>query len=150
MIGTVAGSYKILEEIGEGGMGKVYRGVDTMLEREVAIKVLRSELTSQPHLVERFRTEAITLSKLSHPNIALLYAFLKHEEHFFMVMEFVRGDTLDKRARRTGLLPYDQAIKVFLYVLEALGYAHSMNVVHRDIKPNNIMITEQGEVKVMD
>ncbi len=150
MIGTVAGNFKILEEIGEGGMGKVYRGVDTMLDREVAIKVLRTELTSQPHLVERFRTEAITLAKLSHPNIALLYTFMKHEDHFFMVMEYVRGDTLDKRMRRAGLLPYDQAIKVFLYVLDAMGYAHSMNVVHRDIKPNNIMLNEQQDVKVMD
>ncbi len=150
MIGTVAGNYKILEEIGEGGMGKVYRGVDTMLDREVAIKVLRTELTSQPHLVERFRTEAITLAKLSHPNIALLYSFMKHEDHFFMVMEYVRGDTVDKLMRRSGLLPYDQAIKVFLYVLDALGYAHSMNVVHRDIKPNNIMLNENQDVKVMD
>jgi serine/threonine-protein kinase len=150
MIGTVAGNFKILEEIGEGGMGKVYRGVDTMLDREVAIKVLRSELTSQPHLVERFRTEAQTLAKLNHPNIALLYAFLKHEEHFFMVMEFVRGNTLDKHIRKTGLLSYEQALKVFLYVLDALGYAHSMNVVHRDIKPNNIMLADNQEVKVMD
>jgi serine/threonine protein kinase len=150
MIGTKAGSFKILEEIGEGGMGKVYRGVDTMLDREVAIKVLRPELVSQGHLVDRFRSEAITLAKLSHPNIAMLYAFFQQEEHFFMVMEYVRGETLDKRIRRTGLLAYDQALRVFLATLEAIGYAHSMNVVHRDIKPNNIMITESEDIKVMD
>ncbi|MBI1764256.1 MAG: SUMF1/EgtB/PvdO family nonheme iron enzyme [Acidobacteria bacterium] len=150
MIGTVAGNFKILEEIGEGGMGKVYRGVDTMLDREVAIKVLRPELVSQTHLVDRFRSEAMTLAKLNHPNIAMLYAFFQQEQHFYMVMEFVRGETLDKRIRRTGLLAYDQALKVFLYTLEAIGYAHSMNIVHRDIKPNNVMITEAEEVKVMD
>lgn len=150
MIGTVAGSFKILEEIGEGGMGKVYKGVDTMLDREVAIKVLRPELVSQPHLVERFRSEAMTLAKLNHPNIAMLYAFFQQEQHFYMVLEFVRGETLDKRIRRTGLLAYDQALKVFLLTLEAIGYAHSMNIVHRDIKPNNIMITEAEDVKVMD
>ena len=150
MIGTVAGNFKILEEIGEGGMGKVYRGVDTMLDREVAIKVLRPELVSQAHLVDRFRSEAITLAKLNHPNIAMLYAFFQQQEHFYMVMEYVRGETLDKRIRRTGLLAYDQALKVFLYTLEAIGYAHTMNIVHRDIKPNNVMITEAEEVKVMD
>jgi eukaryotic-like serine/threonine-protein kinase len=150
MIGTVAGSFKILEEIGEGGMGKVYKGVDTMLDREVAIKVLRPELVSQAHLVDRFRSEAITLAKLNHPNIAMLYAFFQQDQHFFMVMEYVRGETLDKRIRRTGLLAYDQALKVFLHTLEAIGYAHSMNIVHRDIKPNNVMITESEEVKVMD
>lgn len=150
MIGTVAGNFKILQEIGEGGMGKVYRGVDTMLDREVAIKVLRPELVSQAHLVDRFRSEAMTLAKLNHPNIAMLYAFFQQQEHFYMVMEFVRGETLDKRIRRTGLLAYDQALKVFLYTLEAIGYAHSMNIVHRDIKPNNVMITENEEVKVMD
>ncbi len=150
MIGTVAGSFKIIEEIGEGGMGKVYRGVDTMLDREVAIKVLRPELVSQGHLVDRFRSEAVTLAKLNHPNIAMLYAFFQQDQHFFMVMEYVRGETLDKRIKRTGLLAYDQALRVFLATLEAIGYAHTMNVVHRDLKPNNIMITESEEVKVMD
>jgi serine/threonine-protein kinase len=150
MIGTIAGNFKILEEIGEGGMGKVYKGVDMMLDREVAIKVLRPELVSQPHLVERFRSEAMTLAKLNHPNIALLYAFFQQEQHFFMVLEFVRGETLDKRIRRTGLLAYDQALRVFLLTLEAIGYAHSMGVVHRDIKPNNIMTNESQDVKVMD
>ena len=150
MIGTVAGTFKILEEIGEGGMGKVYRGVDTMLDREVAIKVLRPELVSQAHLVDRFRSEAKTLAQLNHPNIAMLYAFFQQQEYFYMVMEYVRGETLDKRIRRTGLLAYDQALKVFLHTLEAIGYAHTLNIVHRDIKPNNVMITESEEVKVMD
>jgi serine/threonine protein kinase len=150
MIGTVAGSFKIIEEIGEGGMGKVYKGVDTMLEREVAIKVLRPELVSHVHLVERFRSEAMTLAKLNHPNIAMLYAFFQQEQHFYMVLEYVRGETLDKRIRRTGLLAYDQALRTFLLTLEALGYAHSLGVVHRDIKPSNIMITENEDAKVMD
>src|ERR687895_1950116 len=96
MIGNVVGNYKITEKIGEGGMGAVFKGVDLMLEREVAIKMLRPELASQPQVVERFRSEAVTLAKLNHPNIATLYSFIRQGDDFFMVLEFVKGTTLDK------------------------------------------------------
>src|SRR5215470_2529133 len=99
MIGTVVGNYKITQKIGEGGMGAVFKGIDLMLEREVAIKMLRPELASQPDVVERFRLEAITLAKLNHPNIATLYSFLRQGNDFFMVMEFVQGATLDSLLR---------------------------------------------------
>src|SRR5260370_37694631 len=105
MSGNVIGNYKILEKIGEGGMGAVYKGVDLMLEREVAIKALRPELARQPDIVERFRAEAVTLAKLNHPNIATLYSFLRQGDDFFMVMEFVRGEILDSLITRSGAIP---------------------------------------------
>src|SRR5580704_5576031 len=95
MSANVIGNYKIIEKIGEGGMGAVYKGVDLMLEREVAIKALRPELARQPHLVERFRTEAVTLARLNHPNIATLHSFFRQGDDYYMVMEFVRGETLE-------------------------------------------------------
>lgn len=150
MIGNVVGSYKITEKIGEGGMGAVFKGIDMMLEREVAIKMLRPELASQPQVVERFRSEAVTLAKLNHPNIATLFSFLRQGEHFFMVMEFVRGETLDSLMRRSGAMPCDQAIALVCQALEGIDHAHRMGIIHRDIKPANIMLTETGTLKVMD
>src|SRR5258708_39795423 len=95
MIGSVVGNYKIIDKIGEGGMGAVFKGVDLMLEREVAIKMLRPELAQQPNLVERFRTEAVTLAKLNHPNVATLHSFFRQGYDFFIVMEFLLGETHD-------------------------------------------------------
>jgi serine/threonine protein kinase len=150
MIGNVVGSYKITEKIGEGGMGAVFKGIDLMLEREVAIKMLRPELASQPQVVERFRSEAVTLAKLNHPNIATLFSFLRQGEDFFMVMEFVRGETLDSLIRRSGAMRCDTAIALFCQALEGIDHAHRMGIIHRDIKPANMMLTETGTLKVMD
>ena len=150
MIGNVVGSYKITEKIGEGGMGAVFKGIDMMLEREVAIKMLRPELSSQPEIVERFRSEAVTLAKLNHPNIATLFSFLRQGEDFCMVMEFVRGQTLDSLLRRAGAMSCDQAIALFCQALEGIDHAHRMGIIHRDIKPANMMLTESGTLKVMD
>ena len=150
MIGHVVGSYKITEKIGEGGMGAVFKGIDLMLEREVAIKMLRPELASQPQVVERFRSEAVTLAKLNHPNIATLFSFVRQGEDFFMVMEFVRGQTLENLIRRSGAMPCDKAIGLFCQALEGIDHAHRMGIVHRDIKPANMMLTESGTLKVMD
>lgn len=150
-VGNTIGNYRILQEVGLGGMGKVYRGIDVMLEREVAIKVLRPELTMHSSLVERFRKEAMVLAKLNHPNIALLYNLLNQGNLFFMVMEFVHGETLESLLRRASLLPFGQAIRIFAQILDALGYAHQHGVIHRDIKPSNIMILPNNNVvKVMD
>jgi serine/threonine-protein kinase len=125
MIGTVVGNYKIVEKIGEGGMGSVFRGIDIMLEREVAIKMLRPELGSQPNVVERFRTEAVTLAKLSHPNIATLHSFFRQRDDFFMVMEFVRGETLDHLIRNRGAMTLDHALPLFCQSLEGIGLCSS-------------------------
>ncbi len=150
MIGSVLGNYKIVAKIGEGGMGAVYKGVDLMLEREVAIKALRPELAAQPNIVERFRTEAITLAKLNHPNIAALYSFFRQENEFFMVMEYMEGITLDDSIHASGAISYERAVPLFAHALEGVGYAHRRGIIHRDIKPANIMLTTDGLVKVMD
>src|SRR5215469_12101052 len=159
MIGNVIGTYKIAEKIGEGGMGSVYKGVDLMLEREVAIKVLRPELARQPDIVERFRAEAVTLAKLNHPNIATLFSFLRQGDDFFMVMEFVRGETLDSVLRRSGGMSVERAVPLFCQALEGIDHAHRLGIIHRDIKPANMMLTSgpsvpgavaTGLIKVMD
>ena len=150
MIGQIVGNYKIEAKLGEGGMGAVYKGVDTMLDREVAIKALRPELASQTSVVERFRSEAVTLAKLNHPNIAALYTMFRQGEELYMVLEFVRGETLDTIMQRRAALPAEEAIPVFCQVLDGIDHAHELGVVHRDIKPANIMLTENGKLKVLD
>jgi serine/threonine protein kinase len=150
MSANVIGNYKVIEKIGEGGMGAVYKGVDLMLEREVAIKALRPELARQPHLVERFRTEAVTLARLNHPNIATLHSFFRQGEDYYMVMEFVRGETLEAVLRRSGGMTSDWAVPLFCQALEGIDHAHRLGIIHRDIKPANMMLTQSGSIKVMD
>ena len=144
------GNYRLLEKLGEGGMGAVYRGVDLMVEREVAIKMLRPEIARQPEVVERFRAEAVALAKLNHPNIATLYSFFREGDEYYMVMEFVAGQTLDNVIRSSPALPIGQAITISAHVLDAIDHAHTFGILHRDIKPANIMITGSGQVKVTD
>lgn len=150
MRNQVIGNYRIIEAIGEGGMGKVFRGVDLMLEREVAIKVIRSEYSRRPDFMERFRTEAKALARLSHPNIVTVYAFFQHRTHLLMVMEFVHGEALSARIARQPTMPWTQALPLFRQVLAGVEHAHSKGIIHRDIKPGNLIITATGLVKVMD
>lgn len=150
MIGTTIGSYRIVEKIGEGAMGAVYRAVDVMLDRAVAVKALRPELSRQSELAERFRAEAVALARLNHPNIAILHGLLSHEGQLFMVMEFVRGETLEQVIRDAGPMNWRQAAQLSASVLDALQHAHERGVVHRDVKPSNLMLSRRGVVKVMD
>jgi serine/threonine-protein kinase len=150
MIGQIISTYRVEQKIGEGGMGAVFRGHDLMLEREVAIKALRPELARQAELVARFRSEAVTLAKLNHSHIATLYNFLRHGEDYFMVMEFVRGKTLDEVIRQSGAMAIERAVRLFCQALEGIAHAHALGVIHRDIKPANLMLTANDEVKVMD
>jgi serine/threonine-protein kinase len=150
MIGQVFGNYKIEQKLGEGGMGEVFRGVDMMLEREVAIKFLRPELASQAQVVERFRSEAVTLAKLNHPNIATLYSFMRQGDSFIMVLEFVRGVTLDHVIQQRGVIGVESAIPIFCQMLDGIQEAHDFGIIHRDIKPANMMVTEKGTLKVLD
>ena len=150
MIGRTIGNYRIDGKLGEGGMGTVYHGIDIMLDRPVAIKVLRPELATKDAVVERFRTEAVNLAKLNHPNIATLYSLLKEEDALYMVLEFVRGETLDVTMRRRGPLPVEEAVPAFCQVLDGIDHAHELGIVHRDLKPGNIMVTDRGTLKVLD
>lgn len=150
MIGQIVGNYKILQALGEGGVGMVYKGVDTMLDREVAVKVLRPELASQTSVVERFRSEAVTLAKLSHPNIATLFSLFRHGSDLIMVMEFVRGESLETIVQRRGKLSAEEAIPFFCQALDGINHAHEVGIIHRDIKPSNMILTENGTLKVLD
>ena len=150
MSGQIIGKYKLVEKLGEGGMGEVYRGVNMMVEREVAIKFLRPELAGQQQVVERFRSEAVTLAKLNHPNIATLYDFDRQGDSFIMVLEFVRGVSLDDVLQKRGAIPVDQAVPIFCQVLDGIQHAHDFGIIHRDIKPANMMLTEKGTLKVLD
>jgi serine/threonine-protein kinase len=149
MVGQNIGKYRVLDRVGRGGMGTVYRAIDETLHREVAIKVLNAEL-NDPEVAKRFRAEAITVARLSHPGIATIYELFQHEGQWLMVMEFVRGETLEGMVSRLGALPADRAAELCMQSLGALAHAHSMGVVHRDLKPANIMVTESGSVKIMD
>ena len=130
-------------------MGTVYRAVDETLYREVAIKVLNADL-DDPEVAKRFRAEAITVARLSHPGIATIYELFQHEGQWLMVMEFVRGETLEQMAESTGGLSPQRAAEFCMQALTALAHAHSMGVVHRDLKPANLMVTETGTIKIMD
>src|SRR5688500_4027439 len=148
-IGQNIGKYRIVDKIGRGGMGTVYRAVDETLHREVAIKVLNAEL-NDPEVAKRFRAEAITVARLSHPGIATIYELFEYDGQWLMVMEFVRGETLENMVARMGALSAQRGAELCMQTLAALAHAHSMGVVHRDLKPANLMITESGTVKVMD
>src|SRR5271154_484707 len=150
MIGTEIGSYKILEKLGQGGMGVVYKAVDTGLDRMVAMKVLNPDLSKNPDLVERFRAEARAQANLNHTNLATLYAFMVHQGTAIMVMEFVEGETFAQIIRRRGPIPEVEAIPLFRQSLLGIGYAHRAGILHRDIKPSNLMLNKNGLVKVMD
>lgn len=146
------GKYRVAERLGEGGMGTVFRARDELLERDVAIKVLRADLAGRPGLLDRFRSEAMALARLAHPGIAALHGLERDGDQFYMVMEYVRGETVEQRLRRDGSLSWQDAIGICAAVCDALGHAHHLGVVHRDIKPANIMLAESGAhaVKVMD
>ncbi len=145
------GHYELRELLGEGGIGRVYAGYDTVLQREVAIKSLRPELLRDSNFLARFRAEATSLARLNHPNITTVHALINESRNVYMVMELVRGETVeDLLKRRNGPLGLSEALGIIGQVADGLAYAHSMGVIHRDIKPANLMITEGGRVKIMD
>lgn len=150
MLGRVVGNYRIVEKIGEGGMGAVYRAVDEMLEREVAIKAIRPDLAREPQIVERFRAEAKILARVSHPSIAGIYSFFYDGGELFLAMELVRGRTLSEVIEAGGALPWQRAVPLFSTALEGIEQAHRAGIIHRDLKPDNLMLTEAGTLKVMD
>ena len=147
--GTRLGPYEILDLLGTGGMGAVYRARDTKLGREVALKVLPDEFAQNEERLARFEREARLLASLNHPNIATLFDLEEEQDVHFLTMELVEGETLAERIAR-GPIPVDEAVRLFAQVAEGLDAAHEKGVIHRDLKPANIMITPEGRVKILD
>src|SRR5687767_5660111 len=143
--GDKLGAYEIVDKIGEGGMGEVYRARDSKLKREVAIKVLPAELANDPERLARFQREAEVLASLNHPHIAHVYGL----EGNALVMELVEGEDLAERLKR-GPIPLDEALPIARQIAEALEAAHDHGIVHRDLKPANVKVRPDGTVKVLD
>src|SRR6201998_4034715 len=146
--GVRLGPYEILDALGAGGMGEVYRARDTRLGRDVAVKILPTEFSADPIRKQRFEREAKTISSLNHPNICTLHDVGSQDGLEYLVMECVEGEALAKRLEK-GPLPLEQALKYGAQVADALDKAHRSGVVHRDLKPGNIMLTSSG-AKLLD
>jgi eukaryotic-like serine/threonine-protein kinase len=146
--GTKLGPYEIQSPLGAGGMGEVYRALDTRLDRTVAVKILAGHLSASPELKQRMEREARAISSLNHPYICQLYDIGSQNGTDYLVMEFLQGETLAERLRR-GAMPLNEVVKVGIAVAEALAVAHRQGIVHRDLKPGNVMLT-QGGAKLMD
>ncbi len=149
MVGKVLAHYQILERIGKGGMGEVYRGRDTKLDRDVALKILPPELSGDPERAARFHREARSLAMLQHPNVASIYGFEEVDGLRFLVMELVEGEDLSRRLAR-GPVAIDEAVRIAQQIVAGLEAAHLKGIVHRDLKPANVMLTPDGDVKVLD
>jgi eukaryotic-like serine/threonine-protein kinase len=149
MIGQTIGHYAIVEQIGAGGMGVVYRAIDQRLNRDVALKVLPAGKLGDDAPRKRFRKEALALAKLNHPNIGTVFDFDTQNDIDFLVMEYIPGETLGERLSK-GSLPDKEWIAVSLQIAAALEEAHEHGIVHQDLKPGNIMVTPKGQVKVLD
>jgi len=146
----IVNRYKVLEKIGGGGMSVVWKGYDLVLDRYVALKVLRPEMSEDEDFIRRFRREAKAAAGLSHPNIVSIYDVGEDQGLYFIVMELIEGETLRDRLRREGKLSLKEALSIAAEICEGLGHAHANKIIHRDVKPQNILITEQGHVKVAD
>lgn len=150
MIGEVIDHYRVLELIGRGAMGVVYKALDINLDRQVAIKVMSAEVRSTPDFVERFRQEARLQGALNHPNVALLFDYFIHDAAPIAVMEYIQGESLEELIHRRGPIPAHEAIPIFKQALRGVAAAHRAGIIHRDLKPTNLMITKDDVVKVMD
>jgi serine/threonine-protein kinase len=149
MIDQKIGRYCMLQKIGEGGMGVVYRARDSELKRDVAVKLLREDLSSDAQFIERFKREARVLASLNHPNIASIYGIEECDGVYALVMELVPGTSLSDRLGRCAI-PLPEAMSIATQIAKALDYAHERSVIHRDLKPSNIKITPEGTVKLLD
>lgn len=151
MIGlTLSGRYELLARVGGGGMALVYKARDLLLNRFVAVKVLRQQFTHDDDFVKRFRREAQAAASLSHPNIVSIYDVGQVEDTHYIVMEFIDGANLNEIIRDRAPLQVDEAVKITAQICDALEHAHHNQIIHRDIKPHNILIGNNGRVKVTD
>ncbi|MGY4689776.1 Stk1 family PASTA domain-containing Ser/Thr kinase [Salibacterium sp. K-3] len=142
--------YDIIEMIGGGGMAHVYRGKDAILERPVAVKVLQPQYNEDEEFIRRFYREAQAATSLAHPNIVNIYDVGEEEQLYYIVMEHINGVTLKEKIQQNGPLPLEQAVRLMEQVLDAISHAHFNQIIHRDIKPHNILLNEHGEAKVTD
>ena len=142
--------YEIIRSIGEGGMANVYLGYDTILDRNVAIKVLRGDLSTDEKFVRRFQREALSASSLSHPNIVEMYDVGEDDGIYYIVMEYIEGQTLKQLLKKRGNLTLSEAIDIMLQLTDGMAHAHDSYIIHRDLKPQNIMIQDDGQIKITD
>ena len=150
MMEQIANRYEILSLIGQGGMADVYKARDTILNRVVAIKVLRAKLSDDAMALVRFQREASAASRLSHPNVVDIYDVGEYEGMHYIVMEFIRGRTLKELIAQRGALDVDEAIGVMKQLVSAINHAHEHKIIHRDIKPQNVLVKDDGTIKITD
>ena len=151
MIGKIILNYRIESLIGKGGMGMVYLATNINREQKVAIKVLNAELAGDENIRKRFKQEATTLAKLDHSSIVRFLNYVEEDGNIYLIMEYVVGMTLDAHIENvSGPIHEKQALKYFKQSLDAFKYAHTQGIVHRDIKPSNIIVTNSGQIKVLD
>ena len=151
LVGTLlSGRYRLDAQVGTGGMSTVYRAFDATLERRVAIKLMHRDIAADSDQLERFRREARAVAQLSHPHIVGVIDAGEEDGRPYIVFEYVEGETLKDRIRRLGRLPVDEAIAYAIEIARALGAAHGRGIVHRDVKPQNVLVDEEGSAKVTD
>jgi serine/threonine-protein kinase len=149
-IGEKLGHFLIQAEIGSGGMGTIYYAIDTMLNRDVALKAIHPQLADNHQLMDRFKIEAMTQARMNHPNIVTIFSFNKIDDQYIIAMEYVEGKSLKELLQAKKRLSPGEAIDIIIQVAEGLSYAHAHNVIHRDIKPANILLGKNNEVKISD
>ena len=150
MLGKVIDSYQIQEVLGKGGMGVVYKALDTSLDKVVALKVMNPLLVEDELFLGRFKSEAKALGRLQHPHIVSVFALRHVEHHFFIVMEYVEGVNLADRIKKHGAMAWQDALPIIEQTLRAIDYAHREQIIHRDVKPHNILISRAGVAKITD
>jgi serine/threonine protein kinase len=150
LIGQTLGKYRILEEIGRGGMGMVYKAHDTVLDRLVAIKVLAPHLTWDQEFVQRFLHEARAAARLEHPHIVTIHDVGQVQGYHFIAMKYLEGRSLAEIIRREGRLPPERVAHLLAQIAQALDYAHARNLIHRDVKPGNVIVGPQDHATLTD
>lgn len=147
---TFAGRYQIIEELGKGGMGRVYKVLDKETHEKIALKLIKSEIAQDKKTIERFRNELIVARRIIQKNVCRMYDLNREKDHYYITMEYVSGGDLKKLIRRTKYLPAGTAISIAKQICNGLEEAHKLGNVHRDLKPSNIMIDDNGNAIIMD